>query len=173
MNLNVAASVISASGTIVAAIALAFTYVQFRRLDQSIKGNTYQLTSNQAIDILKLLLEHPEIEYLDLPLGSGDPDRRRQAVFDRLLANYLDNVWGQMQLGLVSHELRRTYISLIDQVVTNNPAIAEQMMKPNFSQSLREHIASVLAAKAPKAAPESASGGGARAPERADRRQTR
>jgi hypothetical protein len=42
-------------------------------------------------------------------------------------ANYIDNVWGQMKLGLMSAELRATYLALIERFVQLHPAVAQQM----------------------------------------------
>jgi len=140
MPLGLVIGMISASATLIAGIALALTYRQFKRIDQSIKGNTYQLLSDQAIAFLKLLLEYPHLKYLDLGESGGSKAKRQQAIFDRMLANYLENVWAQMQLGLLHEELAASYERLID-AVTNNPAIARQMMAPNFSEGLRRYIA--------------------------------
>jgi hypothetical protein len=158
MGIQAVLSLISSLGTIVAALALFMTYVQFRRLDRSIKGNTYQMLSDQAIDLLKLPLQYPQLGYLRLADAGEDDRSRQQAVFDRLWANYLDNVWGQMQLGLMSSDLYATYMSLIEQLVVQHPGIAEQMTSPNFTESLRLHVAAIAQvhqqARASEAIPE-------------------
>lgn len=135
---------ISSFGTVVAGVALLLTYMQFRRLDKSIKGNTYQLLADQIIQILKLLLEYPHLMYLDLTNPKTSRSDREQAIFDRLLANYLDNAWGQIKLGLLDTEIAEANRNFIAMVVKANPRIASQMMQPNFEKSLRDYVAKLV-----------------------------
>jgi hypothetical protein len=94
MGVSVVFNAISSFGTVIAGVALWLTYRQFCRLDESVKGNSYQLLADQAIQMLKLLLEYPHLKYLDLTDAKASKADRQQAIFDRLLANYLSNMWG-------------------------------------------------------------------------------
>jgi hypothetical protein len=144
MGVSVVFNAISSFGTVIAGVALWMTYRQFRRLDESVKGNSYQLLADQAIQMLKLLLEYPRLKYLDLTDAKASKADRQQAIFDRLLANYLSNMWGQMGFGLMDDELQDAYRSLIEMVISTNPQIVRQMMQPNFAKSLRTYIADLV-----------------------------
>jgi len=50
-------NILSALGAIFLAIAFAFNVIQFRRLEKSIRGSTYQQLTGFAIELKKLLLE--------------------------------------------------------------------------------------------------------------------
>src|SRR5437867_2048968 len=110
MGVSVVFTAISSFGTVIAGVALWLTYTQFRRLDESVKGNSYQLLADQAIQMLKLLMEYPHLKYLDLTDAKASKADRQQAIFDRLLANYLSNMWGQMGFGMLDAVLSETTI---------------------------------------------------------------
>jgi hypothetical protein len=135
MNIQLVIGALGALGTVVAGVALALTYVQVRRLDRSIKGNTYQLLSDQALSLLALSIEYPDLRYMQFGPSENDRAEHRQAVYERMWANYIDNVWGQMNLGLISAELRATYLALIEQFLRLIPE--RNRLGPNFSASLR------------------------------------
>ncbi len=142
MTTNSLIDILSAIGTILAAIALILNVFQFRRLEMSIRGNTYQQLTGYAVELKKMLLEHPELEYLYTK--NVDGKKRKQLIFERFIGNYLDNVWYQKKYGLVDDELWNSYDELIKEIVQEHPEILELILQPNFSKSFREHVTQML-----------------------------
>jgi len=143
LNLTTVASLAAAVGTFLAAIALILNVRQSRQLEQSIRGNTYQQLANYALELYKILLETPALSYLDLP--SDSKEGREQILFDRLLGNYLENIWLQRRYGLVDEELAAAYDGLLRKVLLHHPKVQHEMSGDNYVQSLRKYIATLEA----------------------------
>ena len=131
-------NIISALGSLFAGIALILSIAQFRSLENSIRGNTYQQLTGYAVELKKILLEYPELDYLYTK--HSDPSKRNQLIFLRLVGNYLDNAWYQKKYGLVDKELWNSYDELIKEIITNHPEIRKLITQKNFSKSFRDHI---------------------------------
>ena len=140
MTLDTIANISSALGIIIASIALILNFLQFRRLEKSIKGNTYQQLAQYALKIKEILLEHPDIQYLYTMAGD---EKRSQEIFNRLIGNYLEDMWFQRKYGLIDEEMWKAYDELVRQIVASHPRIVTHMLQPNFASSLREYIQSI------------------------------
>jgi len=130
--------ILTALGTIFAAIALLLNIVQFRRLEHSIRGNTYQQLTGNAFELKKILLEYPDLDYLYTKKAS--PESRNQLIFERLIGNYLDNAWYQKKYGLMDNELWTSYDELIKVLIHEHPEMLNLITQKNFSKSFRDHI---------------------------------
>lgn len=133
--------ILTALGSLVAGIALILNIAQFKSLENSIRGNTYQQLTGIAIELKKILLEHPELEYLYTK--NTDPEERNQIILLRLIGNYLDNAWYQKKYGLVDKELWVSYDELIKELLREHPEIKELILQKNFSKSFRDYINSI------------------------------
>jgi hypothetical protein len=142
MTIDTVANLAAAIGVMLAAIALILNLLQFRRLEMSVRGNTYQQLALYAAEIKKLLLEYPELEYL-YTKGSGE--KRNQYIFERLIGNYLDDAWYQRRHGLIDQELWDTYDQLILALINEHPSIVDLILQPNFSKGFRDHVTQMLA----------------------------
>lgn len=133
--------ILTALGSLVAGIALILNIAQFKSLENSIRGNTYQQLTGIAIELKRILLEHPELEYLYTK--KTDPEERNQIILLRLIGNYLDNAWYQKKYGLVDKELWGSYDELIKELLREHPEIKELILQKNFSKSFRDYINSI------------------------------
>lgn len=147
MDLNLIASIAASVGTLVAGVALFLNYRQLRGLDRSVRGNTYQQLASFALGFHCLLLEHPELNYL-YTADAPDEKARNQRILDRIVANYLENMWFQCQLGLLGNELDETFVELLRHVLAEHPGVAEHMTKPNFARGLRTRVQDELSRRA-------------------------
>lgn len=130
----------TAIGLIVAAIALILNFFQFRRIEMSIKGNTYQQLAQFALELKRILIENPEISYV---YTQNNNELRKQEIFDNLIGNYLEDIWLQRKYGLIDEEMWLAYDGLTRELIANHPNVAKLMGESNYVGSLREYIRSV------------------------------
>jgi hypothetical protein len=141
MDLDTFANIAAALGTLIAGIALFMNLIQFRRLEYSIRGNTYQQLAQYALNVKEILLAHPDVEYLYAkPRSEG----RAQAVFDRVIANFIEDVWVQKKYGLLDGEMWQAYDGLIREIIAAHPGVVKHMQQPSFVTGLRDYIRQVV-----------------------------
>lgn len=142
MSIELITSLTAAIGTILAGVALILNVIQLRKFEISIRGNTYQQLAMVAIEIKKLLLQYPDLEYLYTKTAG---EKRNQFIFERLIGNYLDNALYQKKHGLIDDEAWVGFDILIRELVKEHPDMLELVLQPNFSKDFREYIGQKIA----------------------------
>jgi hypothetical protein len=120
---------ISSGGTLLVAIAgITFVVWQIRQVDRSVRSNTHERLTNESLDILRFLADHPstyDYFYGGKPIPAQDDNTLKYAT--EMIANYLEHV--VMQMETLPTEMQKTWRSFVRDQYARSPIIRDHLFR--------------------------------------------
>lgn len=136
----------SVAAAVIALLGFGAVYVQIRKLKETIQAETHGRIYEHALEVQKVMVEHPELREFfyngvsvdQANIKRGSQQHARLLAFAELMADYLEHI--TLQCEHVPDDVQLAWANYRDYVVTNSPTLCRFLTR-NRAHYSRKFVA--------------------------------